>query len=414
MFDAIPTQVWLLIAIAAAAFAPALYVYRHIQHSPRRRDITQPPEDLGWRTSGQLIRSSAFLAGLVTLTVFIFTPAAEKFARSPEFFPILMLGFSAFALLSVVNGFLKGRIEPLSRGALGPYERETQPKRFWASLSWNTILGGLFVWLAFVTIEQADEERCYDRQTVHTPQEELSACNELISRPGNTSEERADIFAARGYAYHRMGEYQKALADYDQAIGLDPADSYALYNRGLIYHRFGDRQRAIADYSASLKLRSDNAEGYLNRGLTFLDTGRLDEAIADFTRLHELEPDNQWALANRGIAYAWKQNVAAAERDFAAVTSIDPSNTVVLQGKALLSSQSGDIRAAVDHLTEALHLDPADAWSLRMRADLYWRLGEKEKSRDDDDRLLKLSEDAEKARADGAKQLTRAESASDS
>lgn len=413
MFDAIPIQVWLLIAIAAAAIAPALYVYKHMEHSPRRRDITLPPEDLGWRTSGQLIRSSVVLAGLASLAGFIFTPAAEDFARSAEFFPILMLGFSAFALFSVVDGFLKGRTEPLSRGTLGPYERETQPKRFWASLSWNAILGGLFAWLAFVTMEQAHEDRCYDRQTVHTAQEELSACNELMGRASNTSEERADILAARGYAYHRMGEYQKALADYDQAIGLDPADSYALYNRGLIHERLGDWQSAIADYSASLKLRLDNAEGYLYRGLIFLDTGRLDEAIADFTRLHELEPDNQWALASRGIAYAWKQDPAAAERDFAAVTSIDPSNTVVLRGKALLSSQSGDIRAAVDHLTEALRLDPADAWSLRMRADLYWLLGEKEKARDDDDRLSRLSEDTEGASSQ-VKQLTPAAAAGDS
>ncbi|KRA79730.1 tetratricopeptide repeat protein [Altererythrobacter sp. Root672] len=405
MFDAIPTKAWLLMAIAAAAFAPARYLYSHIEHSPRARDITMPPEDLGWRTSEQLIRSSVVLAGLAAIAIFIFTPAAEKFARSPEFFPILMLGFGAFAFFSVVDGLLKGRIEPLSRGSLGPYERDTQPKRFWASLSWNTVLGGAFVWLAFVTIGQADEERCYDRQTGHTPQEELSACNELLGRRHNSSQDRADILSARGYAYHRLGEYQKALADYDQAIDLDPANSYAFYNRGLIYQRLGDRRRALADYSASLKLRPENAGGYLNRGLTFLDIGRLDEAIADFTRLLELEPDNQWALVNRGIAYAWKDNRAAAERDFAAATAIDPSNTVVLRGRALLSARSGDMRKAVDFLTEALRLDPADAWSLRMRADLYWRLGEKEKSREDDDRLGRLSEDAEKAQTDRAKQV---------
>lgn len=405
MFDAIPTQAWILVAIAAAAFGPAQYVYRHIEHSPHRRDITQPPEDLGWRTSKQLIRNSIILVGLAALTVFIFTPAAEKFARSPEFLPILMLGFSAFALFSTVDGLLRGRIEPLSKGSLGPYERETQPKRFWASLSWNTTLGGLFAWLAFVTIGQAGEERCYDRRTAYTPQEELAACNELMARRGNTREERADILAARGYAYHRMGEYRKALADYDHAIGLDPADSYSLYNRGLIHQRIGDWRKALADYSASLKLRPNNAEGYLNRGLTFLDTGSFDNAIADFTRLHELKPDNQWALANRGLAYAWKGNRPAAERDFAAATAIDPSNLVVLHGKAVISSQSGDMRASVGYLTEALQLDPTDAWSLRMRADLYWRLGEKEKSRDDDDRLWQLSKNAKKAQARVAGQV---------
>lgn len=388
-------------AIAAAASVPANYVFRHWQHAPARRDITQPPEDLAWRTTGHLVRSLIVLVGLIAFAGFIFTPAAEKLARSPEFGPLLLLGFSCLAFYFVGKGFLTGRALPLVKGQLGPYERATQPKRFWISLTWNALLGGLFATIAFVEHGDRYQERCFNMNGTPNPQEQLVACNELIGKQGNSNETRADILAARGEAYHRLGDFRKALADYDQAISLDPGSSYALYNRGLIHQNSGDLSRAMADYSASLKLRPDNADGYLYRGVLLLHSGKLDEAIADFTRSNQLAPDGKGALANRAIAYAWKQDRAAAERDFAKLAALDPSGTTALRGRAILSWQSGDLPAAIEHLNDALRRDPTDAWSLRLRAELYWRLGEKEKSRDDEDRLWQLRQQVEAKAATG-------------
>ena len=395
MLDDVPIRVWLIIAIAAAAFAPGQYVYNHLTHSPQGRDITLPPEDLSWRTSGQLIRSLALLGALATLAVFIFTPAAEKFASSPSFVPILLLGFSAFALLSVVNGVARGRIEPLIRGHSNEYERKTQPIKFWASLSWNAGLSCLLAWASFGMQAQAAEDRCENHGDVYTPEEQLSACNELINGGDLTGAERADALAGRGLAHHLLGDYRSALLDYSEAIRIDPRDSYTLYNRGLVHSHFGDWQPALADYNLSLELRPDNAEGYLNRGLLYLDTGRFHEAIADFTEAHAREPHDAWALANRGISHAWMNETEQAERDFESARKIDPSNPGVLRGEAVLSMHAGDMDAMVERLTEALRIDPEDAWSLRMRAEAYWRLGEKDKARDDDDTLWQLRSQAE-------------------
>jgi len=396
MFKDVPAQVWLLIAIAAIAYVPAVYVYRFLAHSPTRRDITRPSKDLGWRTLRRFGLSIAMLGGLVALAVFIFTPAAAQFARSPSFMPLLMGAIGAWALSSVPRGLAAGKVEPIVRGISSTFERGTQPRRFWASISWNAIVGCLCIWLAYVTLRDAPDEAlkatCYDWKTRHTPQEELSACNELLRKRDEESKDYADIILARGYAYHRAEDYPRALSDYTTALGFDGDNSYALYNRGIIHQGRVHYNEAIADYSRSIELRPENVDAYINRGTIYLDTGRFKKSIADMTKAHELDPRNPIPLASRGMAYAWRYDPQSAKTDFDALRAIDPRNPVLMRGDALLKMNAGNFTGAIQHLTAALNRNPKDAWSLRMRADAYRQLGETDKSQVDVDRLALLAE----------------------
>ena len=60
-------------------------------------------------------------------------------------------------------------------------------------------------------------------------------------------------------------EYDKAIADYDKAIELNPTYASALNNRGLAYFNNGQKERAIADYDAAIKIEPD-AVRLNNRG----------------------------------------------------------------------------------------------------------------------------------------------------
>lgn len=362
MFDQIPIRAWLLLVIAAAAYVPARYAFQYIAASPSRRDITQPREDLSWRTPAQFARSFGVLCALVALAIFIFSPAAEQFARSPNFWPVLSVCIGAWSLFTVAQGFVTGRVQPFTRGFHETYERRVQPKRFWASLAWNAIVGCLSLWLAYQMNDDATKQslrdRCFDENNAYSVHEDIAACNTLIglAEPDTIS----DLVRARGFAYYRLGDFHRADSDYKVAIRLNPRDS----------------------------------QSYLNRGLIFLDIGNYDEAAANFTRAHELDPKNPWPLANRGITFAHKNNRARAERDFQTVRTIDPSNPVMLRGEALLRMTAGDMRGAADRLTASMIADPDNLWALRKRAELYWELGEQEKSAKDDKKWQQLMEKA--------------------
>jgi tetratricopeptide (TPR) repeat protein len=65
-------------------------------------------------------------------------------------------------------------------------------------------------------------------------------------------------FASRGFAYANLGEYQKAIEDYDQAITLNPNNAISFGNRGLAYTNLGEYQKAINNYDQAIALDPDD------------------------------------------------------------------------------------------------------------------------------------------------------------
>ena len=65
----------------------------------------------------------------------------------------------------------------------------------------------------------------------------------------------------RGLIYRRKGIHDLAIADFDQAIKIDPGYTAAYTNRGQTYEAKGDIARARADYRAALALPQKYGNG---------------------------------------------------------------------------------------------------------------------------------------------------------
>lgn len=275
MFNGIPARFWLLVVIAFWAFAPAKYLWRHFSESPDRRDITQPAEDESWRSTGNMILSLAKVAALAGVAIFIFTPTAEKVARSPQLMPLILLALGAVAFYSAGRGVATGGIAPMAQGSWGPYDRNERPGPFWASLAWNVVLGGALLWLAFTGYGQiatdALQTRCYGGDGHYKPAQALTACNSLIDQARQSGgDDIASLVAARGYAHHSLGDIDRAFADYSTALLTNPRDKDSYFNRGLIYEYRGNAARAIEDFSNAIRLDPDWAEVYDHRATMYV------------------------------------------------------------------------------------------------------------------------------------------------
>ena len=87
-----------------------------------------------------------------------------------------------------------------------------------------------------------------------------------------------------------MGEYQKAIADYAEAIRLDPNFPKAYNNRGAAYLDLGEYEDAIADHTEALRIDRNYYPAYHGRGLAYHDLGDYEQAIADFESYLGLAP----------------------------------------------------------------------------------------------------------------------------
>ena len=105
----------------------------------------------------------------------------------------------------------------------------------------------------------------------------------------------ATAFFNRGFAWWKRDEFDKAIADFNEAIRLDPKLVDAYYFRGLIWEQKGDLDRAIADYSETIRLDPKLVDAYTNRGIAWDDKSQFDKAIADFNEAIRLDPKDAYA-----------------------------------------------------------------------------------------------------------------------
>ena len=113
------------------------------------------------------------------------------------------------------------------------------------------------------------------------------------------------------------GEFDKAIADYTDAIRLDPKCALAYCGQGIAYWFKGDYDKAIADFTEAIRLDPNYANAYRNRGLAYKSKHDYDKAIADYTEAIRLEPKNARAYYERGCAYVGNGDDDHANADLA-------------------------------------------------------------------------------------------------
>ncbi|MFQ6058738.1 MAG: tetratricopeptide repeat protein [Anaerolineae bacterium] len=160
----------------------------------------------------------------------------------------------------------------------------------------------------------------------------------------------------RGFAYLARGDYDRAIADYDQAIQLEPDLAIAYSNRGVAYIAKGDYDRAIANFDQAVKLDPEYAVAYYNRGVAYDHKGDHDRAIVDHDQAIKLDPNNAVAYYNRGVAYHGKDDYDRAIADCDQAIKLDPNNAVAYFHRGLAYTQKGEKEKAIADFKKVLEL----------------------------------------------------------
>jgi len=201
-------------------------------------------------------------------------------------------------------------------------------------------------------------------------------------------------------------EYDRAIADYSEAIRLDPKNAGAYSGRGEAYCFKGEYDRAIADFTEALRLKPTDAEAYRARGEAYWWKGTdgyfegyfegytgkddYDRCIADCTQAIRLDPTNASAYYWRGVAYRWKDDYNSAIADYSEAIRLDPKNAGAYSGRGLAYRDKDEYDRAIADYSEALRLDPKNAGAYFGRGEAYRFKGEYDRAMADYSEALRL------------------------
>ena len=194
----------------------------------------------------------------------------------------------------------------------------------------------------------------------------LSDLNRAIAEYENS--DRSQALAQRGETHRLMGNLESAIADFNQAIELNPHYTWALAHRGQTYYQGKRYESAIADFNQAIELNPNYTWAIAHRGVTYRFMGETyyTMALADLTRAIELKPDYIWALGYRCRVYELMKCYKESLIDFDRVIPLDENifGKNWLTEKGLLLSYDGQYSQAIACSQQRLQEVPDDTTAL--------------------------------------------------
>jgi len=206
----------------------------------------------------------------------------------------------------------------------------------------------LFVFLTCAGATQAASQRDHDACAKSSRDEAISACTRVIQDRSEDAGRRAAAYNNRGTAY-LSSDIDRAIANYDEAIRLDPKYADAYLNRAFAYRGKNDVDRAIPDYNETIRLDPKHPTVYIARGTAYNIKGDFDRAIADYNRAMQLGSKYASVIFTvRGNAYFGKKDFDRAIADYDAALRINPRSAESLYARGLSKKKKGDASGDAD------------------------------------------------------------------
>ncbi len=183
---------------------------------------------------------------------------------------------------------------------------------------------------------------------------EAAAYHHLIA--GNAQRDRAQQARQAGEEELAAWLLEGAVAAYERVLALAPHDATALNSRAVVLAQLGQYEAAVAGYEQALAQDEAAEQGHLNRALAYVDWGlalqeanetdaarhKFDAALADLDRAIALQPQNADVYLLRGVVHHAQGAAEAAQVDYQRVLARHAASAPALLGQGWLLYQQAD------------------------------------------------------------------------
>ena len=131
-----------------------------------------------------------------------------------------------------------------------------------------------------VTDPLADPAPCLAAAAGNDADKVIAVCGALIDNDKTPASDRIKALIARAAAWDRKDQIDRAIADDDTVLRLDPTLADVFNARGELWRRKGDRPKALADFGAAIKLDPKHPTARANYKSLALELERIGAQMA--------------------------------------------------------------------------------------------------------------------------------------
>lgn len=115
---------------------------------------------------------------------------------------------------------------------------------------------------------------------------------ELEKNPQNV-----DLLVQAGNAYFDIGQFEKAIIYYKNALTGEPENAELLIDLGVAYFNLGQLDSALVLMQKALHVEESHKQGLYNIGIVYYNLGRMEQAIQSWNNLIIKHPGSAEAQA---------------------------------------------------------------------------------------------------------------------
>ena len=298
------------------------------------------------------------------------------------------------AIVNAIDPLLAGAVEPqLNKLKFKPAMLNGEPVSFWVNMPFP------FKLLGNDDVIKQNIEKLTD---------------ELTADPENY-----EVWHRRGIQRSTINEHEDALADFNEAIRLNPKKNkkkakkntyaylfYSHYGRATVYFNQEKFEEAIADFNQALTFAEEMAiedsgvtanipNVHLERGFTYAKTEKFTEAKADFKKALALDEKQKCTiyplLVDIGLS---EDNSEELVEYYSGMIECEPEDELNYFSRGYYKSESGDYEGAIEDLsaieekTQNINIRIAAINGIGIA---YMRAGDYEKSKAEFERAIKVN-----------------------
>ncbi|MBC8283407.1 MAG: tetratricopeptide repeat protein [Nitrospinae bacterium] len=161
-----------------------------------------------------------------------------------------------------------------------------------------------------------------------------------------------------GNIYGKQRKYEEAIPYFKKALDQKSDYSPAHYNIARAYHLIGKRQEAIEAYRKAIQYNPYFEQAFYNLAYLAMELSSFDEAIENFNKFLKMQPNHSRAHFGLGNAMMMKGQLDLAMQEYRISGKLDPTFALPYMNMANILMQTKNIPAAIENYQKALQIKP--------------------------------------------------------